>query len=117
MSICYDLRFPVWNRARKNDYDILIVPTNWAASRSYPWNQLLIARAIENQICVMGCNRTGTDHYGNYNLTDTIALDNWGKDISDRRSDGTVYATLSAEKFNNDRRRFAPWRDADDFTI
>ena len=117
MSICYDLRFPVWNRARKNDYDILIVPANWAASRSYPWNQLLIARAIENQICVMGCNRTGTDHYGNYNPTDTIALDNWGKDISDRRSDGTVYATLSAEKFNNDRRRFAPWRDADDFTI
>lgn len=117
MAICYDLRFPVANRAIANNYDILIVPANWAASRSYPWNQLLIARAIENQVFVMGCNRTGEDHYGSYNASDTIALDNWGKDISDRRADGTVYATLNAEKFNADRNRFTPWRDADNFTI
>lgn len=117
MAICYDLRFPIWNRARANDYDVLIVPANWAASRSYPWNQLLIARAIENQTFVMGCNRAGHDHYGHYNLTDTVALDNWGKEISDRRDDGTVYATLNAEKFNTDRLRFTPWRDADNFTF
>lgn len=117
MSICYDIRFPVWNRAIANNYDVLIVPANWAHSRYYAWKQMLIARAIENQTYVMGCNREGFDLYGDYNRYDSCAFNYWGKDMADKRQDGTIYAVLDAEQFNTDRQRFAPWHDADTFTL
>lgn len=117
MSICYDLRFPAWNRCRGNDYDALIVPANWAHARNYAWRQLIIARAIENQAYVIGCNREGEDKYGSYNRGDSLSVNHWGDIISDLREDGSVYAILDHETFNKDRQRFEPWRDADDFQI
>jgi hypothetical protein len=107
----------VWNRAIANNYDVLIVPANWAHSRYYAWKQMLIARAIENQTYVMGCNREGFDLYGDYNRYDSCAFNYWGKDMADKRQDGTIYAVLDAEQFNTDRQRFAPWHDADSFTL
>lgn len=117
MSICYDIRFPVWNRSRANEYDVLIVPANWAHARFFAWEHMLIARAIENQAFVIGCNREGSDIYGQYRRGDSQAFNNWGDDIADRRDDGTLYAILNAEQFNTGRKRFAPWRDADDFKL
>mgnify|MGYP001108941156 CR=1 FL=1 len=117
MSICYDLRFPVWNRAVANNYDVLIVPANWAHARVFAWKHLLIARAIENQAFVLGCNREGSDVYGHYPAGDSFAFNNWGDDIADTRADGTIYATLDADTFRADRERFAPWRDADKFDL
>lgn len=61
--ICYDIRFPVWCR-NDNHYDILLVVANWPEVRSYPWRQLLIARAIENQCYVAAVNRVGVDGHG-----------------------------------------------------
>ncbi len=117
LSICYDLRFPVWNRNRANEYDLLIVPANWAHARFFAWKHLLIARAIENQCFVAGCNREGSDLYGEYLRGDSMIFNNWGDNIGRLCSDGTVYATLDCEKFITDRQRFAPWRDADDFKL
>lgn len=117
MSLCYDIRFPVWNRSRANDYDALIVPANWAHARYYAWRHLLIARAIENQCFVLGCNREGTDIYGSYERGDSLILNYWGKEIGHTLEDGTVIAQLDAEKLHHDREKFAPWRDADPFTL
>lgn len=117
MSLCYDIRFPVWNRSRANEYDVLVIPANWVHSRYFAWSHLLIARAIENQCYVLGCNREGNDVYGQYMRGDSIALNHWGDDIGRLQSDGTVFATLSAEELNRDRAKFAPWRDADDFNL
>lgn len=117
LSICYDIRFPVWNRARACDYDALIVPANWAHSRAYPWQQLLIARAIENQVYVLGCNREGSDPYGSYTRGESYIFDNWGKSIGMPNADGSVYARLNGPQLDKDRGRFDPWRDADEFTL
>ncbi len=73
-AICYDLRFPVWLKNKytedKYEYDLLVVVANWPSKRTYQWEQLLIARAIENQSFVVAVNRIGTDinsikHAGN----------------------------------------------------
>jgi omega-amidase len=62
LQICYDLRFPVFVRQQKNHaYDVIIYVANWPEKRVYAWQQLLIARAIENQCFVIGVNRVGTD--------------------------------------------------------
>ncbi len=63
LQVCYDLRFPVFSRNRE-DYDLALYVANWPAKRRQHWRQLLIARAIENQACVIGVNRTGRDGKG-----------------------------------------------------
>lgn len=60
--VCFDLRFPVWSRTTNTD--LLIYVANWPDARIKAWNQLLVARAIENQCYVLGVNRTGVDGYG-----------------------------------------------------
>lgn len=65
MAVCYDLRFPVWLRNKK-DYDAIIIVANWPESRKDVWQVLLKARAIENQCYVIGCNRTGYDPICHY---------------------------------------------------
>lgn len=59
LSICYDLRFPVWLRNR-GEYDVLVCVANWPVARAMA-ESLLIARAIENQCFVVGVNRVGLD--------------------------------------------------------
>lgn len=117
MSLCYDIRFPVWNRSRANDYDVLVVPANWAHARYYAWRHLLIARAIENQCFVLGCNREGADLYGSYERGDSMILNYWGKDIGETLADGTIIARLDGERLTHDREKFSPWRDADTFLL
>ncbi len=115
MAICYDIRFPAWNRNLNLKYDALIVPANWAHSRLYAWKQLLIARAIENQAYVVGCNRSGTDEFGEYPLEDSFAFNHWGKEISEADPSGILYCEFNAAQLIRDRERFCPWRDADKF--
>ncbi len=60
--ICYDLRFPELVRAMaRTGLDVLFVPARWPAVRDDAWRTLLKARAIENQIFVVGCNAFGEE--------------------------------------------------------
>ena len=58
--ICYDLRFAdvFWEAAAETD--VYVVCANWPEARRRHWSALLVARAIENQAYVIGCNRVGT---------------------------------------------------------
>lgn len=60
-QICYDLRFSESSTNVLGHYDILLYVANFPSVRQYAWNQLLIARAIENQSYTIGVNRVGTD--------------------------------------------------------
>jgi len=64
LSICYDLRFPEIYSALGKQCDLIINIANWPARRVDHWNTLLRARAIENQIFMLGVNRTGVDGNG-----------------------------------------------------
>ena len=57
--ICYDLRFPILFQYMPDDIDIVIVPANWPQRRSGNWKCLLQARAIENQVYILGINCVG----------------------------------------------------------
>jgi predicted amidohydrolase len=58
---CYDIRFCEWLRGYALEgAEVLFVAAQWPASRALHWNALLRARAIENQMFVVACNRTGT---------------------------------------------------------
>ncbi len=57
--ICYDLRFPELFRAVCEEVSVIILPANWPAKRAEHWKALLRARAIENQVYILGVNCWG----------------------------------------------------------
>ncbi len=119
MAICYDLRFPVWTRwTEQAPYDLLVVPANWPAARVFAWKSLLIARAIENQAFVIGCNRLGSDPYGSYATDLSFVFNCWGDEIGDRdNSAGIVTATLERKVIEHARSRFPNLGAADKFDL
>lgn len=60
--ICFDLRFPELARTMAmRGTEILFVPARWPATRRRAWHTLLQARAIENQMFVVGCTARGRE--------------------------------------------------------
>lgn len=118
MIVCYDVRFPVWCRNVDNGYDLLIAVANWPVARVDAWDQLLRARAIENEAYVCGVNCRGTDFRGNEYDGLSRAYDFKGKEkVTVDPKNGFIYTSLSLEKLNKFREKFPAWRDADKFTL
>lgn len=58
MTICFDLRFPeLFRKIAEQNVKIVFIPAYWPAPRLEHWRTLLRARAIENQMFIIGCNR------------------------------------------------------------
>ncbi|GER94600.1 nitrilase [hot springs metagenome] len=66
LTICFDLRFPEIYSVLSQNSDIIINIANWPAKRLEHWKTLLKARAIENQVFMIGVNRTGKDDFNEY---------------------------------------------------
>ena len=81
LRICYDLRFPVWNR-NIQDYDLLIFVANWPKPRIQAWDTLLRARAIENMAYVAGVNIIGNDPNGSEYPGHSAVYDVLGKELA-----------------------------------
>lgn len=116
--ICYDLRFPVWSRSR-GDYDALIYIANWPEARRFAWSSLLVARAIENQACVIGVNRVGQDGNGLAFSGDSAAIDSHGKGFSSIQpyNEEIETVTLLYQDLQDFRKKFQVSLDADNFIL
>lgn len=125
--ICYDLRFPVWSRNRivkregktGSDYDVLLYVANWPAVRSFAWQQLLIARAIENQCYVAGVNCIGKDGKGIEYNGDSVLLNPLGEKISSikPKKKGLETIELNWKALQDLRKTFPVLNDADGFGL
>lgn len=63
LMICYDLRFPELCRSLAlNGAQVVVVPAQWPSVRIRRWDILAQARAIENQLFVVGVNRCGIEN-------------------------------------------------------
>lgn len=90
LMICYDIRFPELARTLAlQGAKLLIVPAEWPNPRLYHWRTLLTARAIENQMYVIACNRIGvsgsTSFFGH-----SMVIDPWGEVIAEAGGEETV---------------------------
>ncbi|WP_110691839.1 amidohydrolase [Salinicola halophyticus] len=124
LSVCYDLRFPVWLRQQPTaeqpfEYDVLLCVANWPAPRRHAWRTLLKARAIENLSYVVGVNRVGEDGNGLPYAGDSMVVDFKGEPLADHPVDeGFVETvTLSGSALSSFRDKFPAWRDADGFAL
>ena len=118
-QICYDLRFPVWSRNKKQEYDLLLYIANWPEVRITAWEKLLYARAIENQCYVIGVNRIGKDGRGVNCSGNSMLIDPKGDLIwkaADQKEE-TKTTQVSLTDLNDFRERFPVVMDADEFDI
>ena len=116
--ICYDLRFPVWSR-NISEIDLYIYVANWPEIRKKPWNNLLIARAIENVSYVIGVNRVGLDGTNKNYSGNSAVIDYKGDEISQipESKNHIEILTLSKEKLLGFRTKFPALEDGDGFEI
>ncbi|MDR5905981.1 amidohydrolase [Franzmannia qiaohouensis] len=123
LSVCYDLRFPVWLRQQPTpsgfEYDALLCVANWPAPRRHPWRTLLQARAIENLCYVVGVNRVGEDAKGLAYAGDSMLVDFKGEALIDEPRDRPFLRTehLERQALEDFRQAFPAWQDADPFTL
>lgn len=83
MMICYDIRFPeLFRKLALSGAKAVFVPAEWPNPRLHHWRTLLQARAIENQMYVIACNRCGqsgdTVFFGH-----SMVIDPWGEVIAE----------------------------------
>lgn len=117
LTVCYDLRFPVWMRYC-NDYDAILCVANWPTVRIDSWQTLLRARAIENQCYVVGVNRVGKDPNCDYCGCSAI-INPYGQTIAECEKDKecSMEAVFDMEKLNAYRAKFPALKEKDKFEI
>jgi predicted amidohydrolase len=117
LQVCYDLRFPVFSRNRE-DFDLMLYVANWPATRRLHWRRLLQARAIENQACVIGVNRIGSDARGLDYSGDSLAVAGDGELVRDLQNEnGAARVTMSSAALQSYRESFPCQLDADTFQL
>ena len=118
-QICYDLRFPVWSRNKKQEYDLLLYIANWPEVRIPAWEKLLYARAIENQCYVAGVNRIGIDGNGVNCSGNSMLIDSKGELIWKAKDleEETKTVKVSLDDLNGFRKKFPVGMDADEFEV
>lgn len=123
LTICYDLRFPVWSRNTPLAYDVLINVANFPVSRLPVIEPLVKARAIENMAYAVFANRTGRDPECEY-VPSSLFVDYKGN-VSGTETriayeKGTVQViqgTVEMDKLKEFREKFPAWMDADEFKL
>lgn len=116
--ICYDLRFPVWQRNTGAEYDMLLLVANWPERRSLHWRTLIPARAVENQAYVVAVNRVGHDGNEIYHSGDSMCIDPNGKVVYYKPNDEDLYTfSINLEEVINARKNHPFLQDADSFSL
>ncbi|RKF21565.1 carbon-nitrogen hydrolase family protein [Alginatibacterium sediminis] len=94
LSICFDLRFSaLYQLLRKQGCDIVTIPAAFtAATGSAHWQQLIQARAIENQCYVVAANQCGQHGEKRQTWGHSMIVDPWGTIVASCEQD---IATIS----------------------
>jgi predicted amidohydrolase len=110
--ICYDLRFPELIRTYAVEgASILFVPAQWPIQREAHWLALLRARAIENQMYVVGTNVVGKNENDTFNGR-SIIFDPWGDVVAEAGDVKQIlYGEIDLEQVSKIRRDIPVFHD------
>ena len=112
LAICYDLRFTEMFRTYAlNGVNIVYLPAEWPHPRLAHWQTLLRARAIENQMYMVGVNAVGSD--GTYTFFGHSAIiDPWGNAVIEGgESEVLLTATIETDQVAEVRQKIPVFND------
>ncbi len=112
LAICYDLRFPELFRSLvRVGAEVILLAAQWPQARIEHWRTLVRARAIENQVYMVACNRTGASEQLQYGGCSLI-VDPWGDTIQEAGETPTLLtAELDMAHVHDVRGKFPVWQD------
>lgn len=112
LSICYDLRFPeLFRRYALADCVLTFVPAEWPHPRQAHWRTLLRARAIENQMYIVACNRVGQSKETVF-CGHSCIIDPWGERLLEGgEAEELLTAEIDLEKVTAVRRTIPVFKD------
>lgn len=112
LHVCYDLRFPeLYRQSVRRGADVLVTMANFPLARQSHWLSLNVARAIENQAYVVGCNRCGRDPGNDYGGR-SLVVDPQGAVLADGGDQaGIVSADLETAVVSEYRSKFPALAD------
>ncbi|MHB8052688.1 MAG: carbon-nitrogen hydrolase family protein [Methanoregula sp.] len=115
IAICYDLRFPdLFRLYAHKGVQVVFVPSAWPHIRTRHWDLFIQARALENQMYVIGVNTTGQTPIELYS-GDSMTADPLGIIIS-RANDAEqlIFTDLDPAIVDTARRQFPVDKDRKD---
>ena len=112
LGICYDLRFPeMWRRYALTGARLAILPAEWPSKRLAHWQTLLRARAIENQMFVLACNRVG-ESKGDVFGGGSAVIDPWGEAVVEGGDQEVLLTTeIDLSRVDDIRARIPVFKD------
>lgn len=107
LTICYDLRFPELYQAYSKDCSVILNIANWPERRVPHWWALTKARAIENQVFMVGVNRIGKDGNGLLYVTSSHIVSPYGEVLKGKSlSEEVTLYELNLEQVTQYRTEF-----------
>lgn len=100
MLICYDLRFPEATRdLALQGVDLVALPTNWPTGAESNANILVPARALENHIYVLACDRVGEERgYKFIGMSGVVDPDGKWEARTETATEQILFATIRPER-------------------
>jgi 5-aminopentanamidase len=117
MLICYDLRFPEAARTLAlRGADIIALPTNWPSGADTAPEFMVRARAFENRVFVVACNRVGHERGASYIGRSCIAAPD-GKHVADASAvdEQIIYTSVNIDDARHKRLVITPGEFEMDF--
>ncbi|MCX7816934.1 MAG: carbon-nitrogen family hydrolase [Syntrophales bacterium] len=101
LAVCYDLRFPEMFRIYAlSGAKLCLIPAAFPHPRLEHWQILLRARAIENQMYVVGVNQVGTKTLGGVKATffgHSAIIDPFGETVFESRDEFETFITTTID--------------------
>jgi omega-amidase len=112
LAVCYDLRFPeVFTHHAGAGVRIVFLVAQWPHRRCTHWRTLIQARAVENQMFVVACNRVGEagdERFGGH----SVICDPWGRAVVEAGEDEVLLtATIDLALVEQVRTQFPFFAD------
>jgi len=106
LTICFDLRFPeLFRKIAEKNVKIIFIPAYWPEPRLEHWRILLRARAIENQVFIIGCNRCTINQKLKFGFS--AVIDPEGKILAEAGTQEILmHAELDVNKIDRTRKKF-----------
>ncbi|MDP4163266.1 MAG: nitrilase-related carbon-nitrogen hydrolase, partial [Bacillota bacterium] len=115
VAICYDLRFPdLFHLYAKQGVQAIFIPSAWPEIRTRHWELFIQARALENQMYIVGVNTTGQTPIDTY-AGDSMTADPQGVIVSRANAaEQVIFTDLDPRVVDISRHQFPVEKDRRD---
>ncbi len=118
LAICYDIRFPeLFRTYALKGVEMVLCPIAFPYPRLEHWKILVRARAIENQMFMVGVNHVGSEDFGTDGVVtyfgSSVIVDPWGETVveADESSETLLTTIVDTDKVRDIRNKMTVLHD------